>query len=464
MKNWKRFVALGIAVVMAVSTTACGGGKKEESKDEETEVSDIAFDKETEINIGVYQDMYYDSSHTAIEDNPNLNDKDTAQMQLDNVRAVEKRYNCKFYFKNLTWEGIIESINTSIMSGTPDCQLYDVQFSYGIPAIMAGSCQALEDFIPADDDVFTDQKYMKSLKVMNQDKSYLFASSGGVDTTATGLCFNMDIVCKERGLENPQDIYDRGEEWTWDLFQEYLAKCTFDRDGDGSIDVYGYGASWTLTLWQLLMSNGTGMAFADKQLLTTKEDIEVFTFIDNMYNKWKVAKPWDESDFMGNGRTWADGLVAFWPAQHWMLNESDIYSKEWELGVVPWPVGPSGNKETNATNQVAGDWMIIPVGVDNPYTIYSMYADYQRWYGDNIELISDTSWAEDCFVTERNFNYIVEMSKPEKAVFDVGATFQTDFSLQPMLLGKETAAQVAEKYSNDIQNELDLYLGKSGQK
>ncbi len=457
-------MALGMVVVLAVSDTACGGGGKEDAKSGETEVSDIAFDKETEINIGVYQDMYYDSSHTAIEDNPNLGDQDVAQMQLDNVRAVEKRYNCKFFFKNLTWEGITESINTSIMSGTPDCQLYDVQFSYGIPAVMAGSCQALEDFIPAGDDVFTDQKYMKSLKVMGQDKTYLFSSSGGIDTTATGLCFNMDIVCKERGLENPQDIYDRGDGWTWDVFQEYLEKCTFDRDGDGSVDVYGYGGVWTNTLDQLLMSNGTGIAFSDKQLLTTKADVEVLTFIDNMYNKNKIAKPWDESDFMGNGRTWADGLVAFWPAQHWLLNENDIYNKDWELGVVPWPTGPSGNKETNAANRVGGDWMMIPVGVDNPYTIYSVYADYQRWYGDDMGLICDTSWAEDCFVTERNFNYIVEMSKPEKAVFDVGAICQTDFSLQPMLLGTETAAQVAEKYSNDIQNQLDLYLGKSGQK
>lgn len=460
---FKRLFSIAVAASMVLALAACGkdSGDSGTSADvSDVERSELAFDEKTQIYIGVYSDMYYDSSHKSIDDNPYLTDRDTAQMQLDNVRAVEQRYNVEFFYKNLTWQGIIESINTSIMSGVPDCQMYDVTLSYGLPAILSGQCQALEDFLPEDDDIFHEQKYMKYLNVLNMDKNYLFASNGGADTTGTGLCFNMDIVVSECGLENPQDVYDRGE-WTWDKWNEYLAACTYDKDGDGVTDVYGYGGTWTYTLSNLMLSNGASIASSDKITVTSAETIETLDFIDKMYNVSRVAKPWNKDDFMENGRTWQDGQVAFWPAQHWMLNEGDIQDKEWELGVVPFPIGPSGNAETNYTTMVGGDWMMIPVGVEQPETIYNMYRDYQHWYGDDVELINDTSWAEDCFVTERNFEYICYISSPDRACVDLWADLNADFSLEPMVTGEETAAQLAERSKNKMQKKLDAYLTNS---
>ena len=195
--------------------------------------------------------------------------------------------------------------------------------------------------------------------------------------------------------------------------------------------------------------------------MTSAETIETLDFIDKMYNVTKVAKPWNKDDFMENGRTWVDGQVAFWPAQHWMLNEGAIQDKEWELGVVPFPIGPSGNVETNYTTMVGGDWMMIPVGVKQPETIYSMYRDYKHWYGEDVELINDTSWAEVCFVTERNFAYICDISSPDKACVDLWADLNADFSLEPMVLGEETAAQLAERSKNKLQKKLDAYLTNS---
>lgn len=454
--RFKRLIASAMVAVLAVSVTACGG-KDEKKEEKDVERSEYAFEEERDINIGVYQDMYYDSSHSSVEDNPNVTDRDTAQMQLDHVRDAEEKFNCKFYYKNLTWEGIIDSINTSIMSGSPDCDIYDCSLSYGLPAILNGQAQALEDFIEADNDVFTDMKKMQSLNLLDMDKTYFFASSGGVNTQAWGLCFNMDIVCKERGLENPQDVYDRGE-WTWDKWEEYLDKCTFDRDGDGTTDVYGYGSVWTQTLNNLLMSNNTGIATSEKQSVDSKATMEVLTFIENIYNVKHIAKPWDDSDYMQNGRTWQDGLVAFWAAQHWMLSEGDIFNKDWELGIVPWPTGPSGNKDTNPTMNVGGDWDIIPQGIENPRSVYEAYAYFRNWWGDDATLVSDTTWAEDCFMTERNFNYIYEMSNSNRNCVDLWENLDSDFSLQPMLLGEETSSQLATAATQYIQSKLDSYL------
>ena len=49
------------------------------------------------------------------------------------------------------------------------------------------------------------------------------------------------------GLEAPESLAEKGE-WTWDKFAEYAKACTQDTDGDGNMDVYGYGSAWTLTV------------------------------------------------------------------------------------------------------------------------------------------------------------------------------------------------------------------------
>ena len=162
----RKIVAVTLATALVLSLAACGDKSKDSkgSGDSDSgstvdldsvEVSENAFDEERTIKIGVYSDQYYDSTHTSIDDNPNITDRDSAQEQFDNVKVVEKRYNCKIQYMNLTWSGIIDSINTSIMSGTPDCDIYDVTLQYGLPALINGQAQALEDFLPADDDVLT---------------------------------------------------------------------------------------------------------------------------------------------------------------------------------------------------------------------------------------------------------------------------------------------------------------------
>ena len=467
----KRLLAAVLAMSMVFSMAACSG-KSKDKKDgdsgstvdlDSVEVSEDAFDEEKTIKIGVYQDLYYDSDDTSIDDNPNITDRDGAQKQFDNVKVVEKRYNCKFKYMNLTWSGIVDSINTSIMSGTPDCDIYDVALQYGLPAILNGQAQALEDFLPADDDVLTTQENMKSLNLMDMDKTYLFSTAGGVNTQAWGLCFNRDIVEKTAGLENPQDVYDRGE-WTWDKFREYMQACTYDQDGDGVMDVYGYGTYWTQTLQHLMMSNGTGIAMSDKESVTSPATIEVLDYINNMYNVWKCAYPWNEDDYMSNGETWKDGHVAFWAAQHWVLNEGDISEKEWELGVVPWPIGPSGDAEKNSYTNVGGDWMMIPVGIEDPDKIYKAYRDFATWYQDDPSSVNDTSWAEDCFVTERNFQYIVDMGDANRTQVDLWENLDSDFDITPMIIGEESATQLAERSKNIIQKKLDAYLDGSSLK
>ena len=381
MKKLKKFLALGLSTAMMLSMTACGGNSGNNSSsntgnDSKTEASDnkdnegssgdnkdntvAASGEKRIIKIGTWYDHYYTSDHTKLEDNPDVTNQETAQMQLDNIRAIEEKYNVELHFVNLTWDGTIESINTSIMAGQPDCDIYEVDIQFGVPAAFNGYAAALEDVLPAEADVLSGQTILKPLDI-GTDKSYLFKTVtkenqlGGYP-----LGFNMDMI-NEAGLENPQDLYDRGE-WTWDKFKEYCVALTKDTDGDGVTDVYGYGGWWTNMVANLLMSNGATIAAGETETLSSAATGEVLNYINTLYNVEKCARPWNEDDWDSNNAAYKNGETCFFIAPAWTITPEEL---NFELGIVPWPVGPSGNKDTNNGMALAGNAYMIANGVED---------------------------------------------------------------------------------------------------
>ena len=468
-KRIQKLLAMGLVVVMAFSLAACGGKESTETGGDDdgnkTATATPAPTKEAEvtrpaekriITVGTWYDHYYTSEHQTIDVNPNVTDTELAEMQLQNMRDIEEKYNVEFKFINLTWDGTIESINTSIMAGTPDCDIYEVDLQFGIPAALNGYALALEDFLPADSDIFTDQVVMKYLNVLGMDKNYLFKATA-VNTDAYPLAFNMEML-EEAGLENPQDLYDRGE-WTWEKFREYMIKLTKDTNGDGATDVYGYGGWWTNMLGNLMMSNGTHIAGDTTEGLSSPATIEVMEFIYNMYNVDKVAKPWNSDDWDINTTVYTEKQIAFWPSAHWVFSQ---YGGEaelgFEIGVVPWPVGPSGNQETNNGYVTAGSYYIMSKGTKDPEFVYNVFYDWINWFDGDTELRDDTEWAENMYMTERNFNYVVDMCKKEQ--FDIWGSLGLGdaFSMVPIMSGEKTASQYAQEVKNIVQDALDSYF------
>ena len=472
-KRTRKAMALSLAMAMVFTMlTACGKDsdavettntttpttKTEESSEaagtdtEEQEPTAEAGKEKRVITIGTWYDHYYTSDHDDVYDNPEVSDVETAQMQLDNMRAIEEKYNVELRFVNLTWDGTMESINTSIMAGTPDCDIYEVDLQFGIPAALSGYAQPLESFIPADDDIFNDQTVMKYLNVLGMDQNYLFAGNS-IQLGAYPLAFNMDMI-NEAGLENPQDLYDRGE-WTWAKFREYMIALTKDNDGDGVNDVYGYGGWWTNLLSQLLMSNGANIAGSTTEGLSSPASIEVMDFIYNMYNTDKVAKPWNEDDWNINTSCYADGQIAFWPSAAWVFSSYGGSDLEFEIGVVPWPVGPSGNQETNNHYLTAGNYYIIPTGVEDPYFVYQVFYDWTNWFDGDTSLRDETEWFENQMMTERNFDYLKMMGTKEQ--FDIWGSLDV-VSMVDIMNGTKTASQYAEENKQLVQAKLDDYF------
>ena len=85
-----------------------------------------------------------------------------------------------------------------------------------------------------------------------------------------------------------------------------------------------------------------------------------------------------------------EGNVGFWPTAVWIQNGQGDYSVTapeknltWDTVFVRWPVGPSGNKDTNAGENLlpTGDF-IIPAGVQEPEKVFNVMYDFWNFAGD----------------------------------------------------------------------------------
>ena len=485
MKNvTKKLLSLGLCAAMVAGMTACGNsgngdtpapGNTQDTVQQsgngngDTPASDsgagngdaVYNEGETRtIRIGTWFDQYYDSTHTDIYDNPNMNNEEQANAQFNNLKAVEEKYNVRIEFVNLTWDGIQESINTSILAGTPDCDIYQGDMTFLIPAALNGFCTNLADILPADDDLFNDQMIFSPTDLGNGDGVYLFKTVTGESkyTDTYPLAFNGQMLA-DAGLENPNDLYARGE-WTWEKWREYLIALTQDTDGDGVIDQYGFSSRFDFLVNNLLTSNGTYIEQNGTENLTSPEVGEVLEFIYNMYNVDRVARPWNADDFNENANAYLNGNIACWITAAWIAapNGNNDGALGWDIIWAPWPIGPHGNQETNnLRNGAAGNAWMIPTGAKDPELIYTVFQDWQNWYnGDTDFRDEDMTWWEDSAMTEENLEVMGYLGSREG--IELWNALGEIWQWPDLLNGVNTPAQYQEIYKQPCQDALDGFF------
>lgn len=469
MKNvTRRLLAVGLSTVMVAGLTACGGTENVGNSAANSSSSSVAstgndnqgsqrLEETRTIKIGTWYDHFYDSTDADIYADSSVSDEELAQKHFDVVKEVEDRYNVKIEFVNLTYDGVQESINTSILAGAPDCDIYEVDMSFGIPAALNGFATNLQTVLPADDDLFNGQNVFSQVDIGRNDGVYLFQSNSAevVLMNTYPLAFNKQML-DEVGLEDPNVLYESGK-WTWEKWREYMLALTRDTDGDGEIDVFGFGSRWDFLVYNLTMANGTTIASSDTQNLTSPEVTEVLDFIYNMYNVDKVALPWNAEDFNYNTNAYVDGTVASWIDAAWISSANNNAGLAFDIIWCPWPIGPSGDINTNKFKNVSsGNAWMIPDGAKDPELIYNVFYDWQNWYHDDVELRDgDLTWWEDCAVTEANYEVMEYMG--QRGAFDLWNALGLEWDWAQLLNGEMTAAQFQETYKQQVQDALDSF-------
>ncbi len=483
MKLFKKILALTLAVLMLLSMVACSGDTGTETKDPtETKApvtsnddnnNDNSNGEKRKITIGVWWDFYYDSTHSALEDNPAYSGTESDVLMFEIVDKIEQTYNVEIEYVNLTYTGVVESINTSILAGTPDCDIYLCELSFGIAAAMNGLAVDLNTILGEDADVLSDQTVLSYLD-LGDGKACLMKQVLGANVVEATypLAFNKQML-EDNNLEDPRELYARGE-WTWDKFVEYCQILTQDTDGDGVTDQYGFTGFKEDVMAQLLMSNGASIAAGTTEGLSSAPVIEALQFYSDLYNVYNVCAPYPAED---NGDVtrfqYRDGNIAFWPSAAWIASSNGDYDWDGSAGstlsfdtvYVQWPVGYSGSKDTNNGKTTAGSFWFIPTGVEDPELVYNVFEMLSNWYEDDISIRDDeeTLWwwyavtAKDEELQYENFDVMFDVGSREQ--FDIYQSLGVAWDLEALINGTMTASQFAETYKNEFQAALDSYFG-----
>lgn len=490
MKNLKKFLALGLAAAMTLSMAACGKGGTTTGGNGGNGGNGGASATNDDISLGTWWVQYYDSTQ-ALEDAPDWQsnqdaegdsaetletkafNREIAQMKYANVDKIEQKYGVTFHWDNLTYAGVKESINTSILAGSPDCDIYLVDTGMALPAQMNGLALDLKTVLPEDADVFNEQKIISYLDMGDGKVCILMRQEAQKQVEATyPLGFNMQMLA-DNNLEDPRDLYERGE-WTWDKFIEYCKALTQDTDGDGQIDQYGYCGYEVETLEQLVMSNGANIASGETETLSSAGVAEALQMMSDMYNVYNVCYPYDyegnASDSMRNQYT--EGNIGFFPIAAWIASDNGDYDYDGSKGAtlpfdtayVRWPVGPSGNKDSNAgKNLTAGEFYIIPAGVVEPEKVYNVLYDMWNWFDGDTSIRDDKKalnwWYGVTAKTEelQNANFDVMKDCGANTTFDLWNSMGFDYDLQSLIKGETTPAQFQETYKQQVQDGLDAF-------
>lgn len=351
------------------------------------------------IKIGLWWDEYWDSNYQTLEDvtaaGGSYSNSETMQMKLDKIREIESRWNCKIEWVNLGWDGIMESINTSITAGTPDCDIYLTDPQFGIPAVLNGYAQKISVFAPADSDILNDNVVLTPFSVLGSDE-YLMCTSDNytIPTGAAYMAYNADML-DSLNLEAPEKLAERGE-WTWEKFAEYALACTRDTDGDGNTDTYGYGTVWTDTVSAFLASNNAAIANSATEGLSDSKTVEVFNFLDRLYNVDGSARPYDNDDWDYQLNGIFQGQVAFSMVKPYQLIDQ-AGNIDFEIHICPLPVGTSG--DGSQTPVMLVNSYFIPIGVEDAESVYLVFEEMQNWFDGDTYYRDDPEWFESAFAS-----------------------------------------------------------------
>src|SRR5699024_2695848 len=128
---------------------------------------------------------------------------------------------------------------------------------------------ALSDYASDYSDVMTDQTVMSPFETFGE--TYFFSETT-IPTGGTYMLYNATML-DELGLQDPNTLFENGE-WTWEKFHELAKATTRDTDGDGNIDVYGFGGVTTDTTNEFVASNGGTIASDLTEGLSSPEVVE----------------------------------------------------------------------------------------------------------------------------------------------------------------------------------------------
>ena len=259
---------------------------------------------------------------------------------------IQEQNNFTISVQNLTgWGSYMEFYVTNTMAGdTPaDVYIMDQQFvSQPLANNLMYDLATIESFD------FSKPKWNEGIKQLMTKGDHIYGMSPDRSEPRGGIFFNKRLL-EEAGIdpEEPYDLQASGE-WTWDKFEEYCAKLTYDKNNDGVMDSYAL-SSFSVDYFKLCAaSNGAEFIGMENGKYVNKTSdpafLEAMQYGVNLIEKgYEMPQPPDSNwDYFI--AAFHDAKVAMTAAeQHKVSNWADM---EDDWGFVMFPAGPKGDMVT----------------------------------------------------------------------------------------------------------------------
>lgn len=247
MKRSRAFISalLLIAVSMPL-LTACGGGSSSEpvyDRDVASEVRDAVNQAAAESDL--LPDAVPENKTIKWLSTWNINPDETGKNKPTELVVFEEKYGGKIEWIKCTWENRYEKLSTLISSGdSPD--FFAANDGDAFPK---GAIQDM--FVPVDDYIDFSTPLWEDVQDINDGlewngKHYMIVTQAVGDKVA---CVYNRKTIQEAGLEDPADLYKRGE-WDWDAFTKMLKSYV-----DPAKQHYGLEGWW----FEFALMNTTGV-------------------------------------------------------------------------------------------------------------------------------------------------------------------------------------------------------------
>lgn len=305
--------------------------------------------------------------------NNKANNPSVFEATMEAKELFEQKYGGKVEIIGVNWNDQLQkTIDMQQAGEAPDLVLmYESVFHN---AVLQGIISNLDEYVDADDYSYwniSPEHYMwKNSHYAIPIKPYL-----------KHITFNRTMFEYE-GLEAPDELYARGA-WDFDAFLAAGRALTYDSDGDGEINQYGF-SGYGDTMSHLLIANHGGILSIDQAAGTVKsalkepQTLQAIEYMSQMMSNTDGMWLLDDAEMFGYFDNNALGMIVGKEIQ-------DARSLPFEVGLVPYPHGPAGSADE--VYVYSQSWA-VPTGSDNPEAAIAyiqMVNEVQKAYGDAKE-------------------------------------------------------------------------------
>lgn len=243
--------------------------------------------------------------------------------------------------------------------------------------------------------------------------------------TVHSLLLNLDIF-KERNVEPPKDGM-----WTWAEFTDKMKKLTYDKNGDGTTDVYGFSTyikNGYYEAWPFLYMNG-GRPLSDDATKFTFDSPEALSAMKDLADlkaSAKVApKEMGSGDVGGTWKAFAAGkTVAVEPWATWAISAAQGAKMNFMVASYPTqdgkPVTIGGvggwmmfHQEEEGKKKVLADLMKELTSTDNQVLSAKSYGTFpsrvsameQNPFAENVQMQQAQKLTEYAVMVPRHENW-----------------------------------------------------------